>query len=84
MAVGKSSMARAAKTGEKRGTKKSVPATAKTAAKETAVRDKTVIAAPDEAVVKTIVYEESSQVLKRDAIPGETFGIGDSMPVYYL
>ncbi len=43
-----------------------------------------VIAAPQEEVMRKVVYQESSQILKRDAAPGETFGIGDSMPIYYL
>ena len=81
MAVGKSSMARAAKSGNKGTAKKS--AAVKPVAK-TAVKDTAVIAACDEAVMGSIVYEEVSQVLKRDAKPGETFGIGDSMPIYYL
>ncbi len=78
MAVGKSSMARAAKSGEKKTVNKAA------APEKNTVKDTAVIASCDEAVIKTIVYEESSQVLKRDALPGETFGIGDSMPVYYL
>ncbi len=91
MAVGKSSMARAAKT--EKGVKKSTAAekeavkaqaTEKNQSKSTAVKDTSVIAAPSDAVMGTIVYEECSQVLKRDAKPGESFGIGDSMPVYYL
>jgi hypothetical protein len=34
--------------------------------------------------MRSVVYEECRQVLDRDALPGETFKIGDAMPVYYL
>ena len=87
MAVGKSSMARAAKTGAKSGkTAKSVRSTAGKAktAPESAAGRTAVIAAADEAVMRSVVYEECRQVLDRDALPGETFKIGDAMPVYYL
>ncbi len=91
MAVGKSSMARAARTGEKKSPKKIETRessmknnTTKTTSKSSPVKETAVIASCDEAVVNTIVYEECSQVLKRDAEPGESFGIGDSMPIYYL
>ena len=86
MAVGKSSMARAAKTGAKSGKTKNAGSTtgkAKTAPESTAGRT-AVIAAADEAVMRSVVYEECKQVLDRDALPGETFKIGDAMPVYYL
>ena len=73
MAVGKNSMARAAKAGTK-GVK----------AKRTTGSSKTVIAAPDEKVMKSVVYEGNRQMLDRDALPGETFKIGDAMPVYYF
>ncbi len=43
-----------------------------------------VLAAPDPAVARQVVYQKSSQILTRDAEPNETFGIGDDMPVYYL
>ncbi|MBQ9566579.1 MAG: hypothetical protein IJR31_00735 [Lachnospiraceae bacterium] len=86
MAVGKSSMARAAKTGAKSGKAKNAGSTtgkAKTVPESTAGRT-AVIAAADEAVMRSVVYEECRQVLDRDALPGETFKIGDAMPVYYL
>lgn len=35
-------------------------------------------------VMDTIIYQDSSQVIYRDAEPNESFGIGDSMPVYYF
>ena len=43
-----------------------------------------VLAAPDEAVVRSVVYQPSAQVLARDAESNERFGVGDAMPVYYL
>ena len=98
MAVGKSSMARAAKSGTKsKSTGKSGAKAAKTAkaeapaVKETVneavkapVAETAVIAAPSEDVMKKVVYQKSSQVLDRDAKPGETFGVGDAVPIYFL
>lgn len=43
-----------------------------------------VIAAPDEAVMQKIVYQPSAQILTREVGPNESFGVGDSMPIYYL
>ncbi|MCR5108935.1 MAG: hypothetical protein K6B28_12335 [Lachnospiraceae bacterium] len=57
------------------------------AVKETPAREAavtSVIAAPDEEVLKKIVYQSSAEILERDAKPNESFGIGDDMPVYYL
>ncbi len=48
------------------------------------VETASVIAAPSEDVLKKVVYQKSAQVLDRDAKPGETFGLGDSMPIYFL
>lgn len=94
MAVGKSSMARASKAQSKSKTNKKPAkavkaAVSETTAKETvetktAVKETAVIAAPSEDVMKKVVYQKASQVLERDAKPGETFGIGDSMPIYFL
>lgn len=85
MAVGKGSMARAAKAAEK------APAetAAKTSAKTAKSTGKTVAAAetlsaPTEAVMQQIVYQTSNGMLERDAAPNEIFGLGDAMPVYYF
>lgn len=43
-----------------------------------------VITSVSEEVLEKVVYQPSSQILDRDANPNEGFGIGDSMPVYYL
>ncbi|MCR5054997.1 MAG: hypothetical protein K6A69_09165 [Lachnospiraceae bacterium] len=83
MAVGKSSMARAAKS-TKSSSKPAAKKAVKKAAESAPVKETAVIAAPSEEVMKKVVYQESSQVLKRDAKPGETFGVGDSMPIYFL
>ena len=79
MAVGKGSVARAAKAQNA----KTVTATKKVAA-ATKVVDTGTVAAPDEAVLQQIVYQSSSGMLERDAKPNERFGLGDAMPVYYF
>ena len=43
-----------------------------------------VITSVSEEVLEKVIYQPSSQILDRDANPNEGFGIGDSMPVYYL
>lgn len=43
---------------------------------------KTSVMVPDAQVMEKIVYQSSSQVLYRDAESNETFGVGDSMPIY--
>jgi hypothetical protein len=68
-------MERASKAAPKKTTAK------KTTAKKTVTEN--VIAAPSPEVLDAIVYQESSQVLNRDAEPNEGFGVGDSMPIYY-
>lgn len=82
MAVGKGSMARAAKSAASgtQGEKKAKPA-AKTAAKETKSSSGAV---PKEETSKQIVYEKNSGMLERDAEPNERFGVGDAMPLYYF
>lgn len=91
MAVGKGSMARAAKATANAKTAASEKAEA--SAKETApakkAQAKTVAAAktipaPDEAVLQQIIYQTSSGMLERDAVSNEIFGLGDAMPVYYF
>ena len=87
MAVGKGSMARASKAaaGEtpvrkaeaaKPKSSGKAPAKGRTAASNT-------IQAASGQVMNKIVYQKSSQILDRDAGPGETFGIGDAMPIYF-
>lgn len=78
MAVGKGSMARAAKAADK---KAAAPAK-KTSGKAVAAAE--TIAAPAEEVLQQIVYQKSDGVLERDAAPNEIFGLGDAMPVYYF
>ncbi len=66
-----------------------------TAAKETAAKpsarekvkeplSKAVMAAPEEQVMKKVVYQQASQILTREVDPSESFAIGDDMPIYYL
>lgn len=62
--------------GAKRGTG------TKKAAKKTATAH--VVAAPSPEVLDKIIYQESSQVLNRDAEPNERFGVGESMPIYFF
>lgn len=86
MAVGKGSMARAAKTA---GTAKKTSASTKKPAGKTvaaaeAIAAAETIAAPTEAVMQQVVYQTSSGMLERDANPNEIFGLGDAMPVYYF
>lgn len=69
MAVGKSSMERASK---------------KSSATGRTVKKTAVVAGVDEKVSKMIEYESISQILERDAVSGESFQIGDAMPIYYL
>lgn len=87
MAVGKGSMARAAKsaasgtqgTSGTQGNKKAKPAAK--AAKPSKPSTGTV---PKEEVSKQIVYEKNRGMLERDAEPNERFGVGDAMPLYYF
>jgi len=58
----------------------------KAAVKKTTVKKATVKNSrltPLKEVMDMIQYEESFQVLQRDAGVNETFGIGDAMPIYY-
>lgn len=80
MAVGKGSMERAAKAAP---AKKTAGGAAKAKTVKSVAAAKTVTA-PDEAVLKQIVYQSSSGMLERDAKPNERFGLGDAMPVYYF
>lgn len=88
MAVGKGSMERAAKAAEKATTPAKKPVKKETAsAKKTAAKTVTAaqtIAAPAEEVLQQIVYQTSSGILERAALPNESFGLGDAMPVYYF
>ena len=79
MAVGKGSVARAAKAQNSKtaSTVKKAAAAKKVAAAKT-------VTAPEEAVLQQIVYQPSSGMLERDAKPNERFGLGDAMPVYYF
>lgn len=79
MAVGKGSVARAAKAQNSK-----TVTTTKKAASATKVADAGTVTAPDEAVLQQIVYQPSSGMLERDAEPNERFGLGDAMPVYYF
>ena len=94
MAVGKGSMARAAKaagqdgnvTEQVRTAKKSAVSPKKASGKtpKTPVAAAEIIAAPTEAVMQQVVYQTSSGMLERDADSNEIFGLGDAMPVYYF
>lgn len=59
------------------------PAAKKAPAKKVPAK-KSVVAAPSKEVVEKIIYQSSQGVLDRDAMVNEQFGIGDSMPVYFL
>ncbi len=100
MAVGKGSMARAAKAAGQDGkvaeqavaakksavsSKKASGKTSKTPVAATeTVAAAETIAAPTETVMQQIVYQTSSGMLERDANSNEIFGLGDAMPVYYF
>lgn len=66
--------------------KTAVKPAAKSAAKKTAakVSAATTIPAPGPEVMEKILYQNSAEMLYRDAEPNERFEIGDSMPVYYF
>ncbi|MGN1171287.1 MAG: hypothetical protein ACI4SZ_06495 [Lachnospiraceae bacterium] len=88
MAVGKGSVARAAKAApaSQKATAKRTPAVRKTA-ESTASAEKVKaveIAAPTDQVMAHVVYETNNGMLERDAEPNESFGLGDPMPVYYF
>lgn len=53
-----------------------------TAKPKATTKPKTAVMVPDAQVMEKIVYQSSSQVLYRDAESNETFGVGDSMPIY--
>ena len=80
MAVGRGSMERAAKAAP---AKKKTEGAAKAKNVKSAAAAGT-LAAPDEAVLQQIIYQPSSGMLSRDAMPNERFGLGDAMPVYYF
>lgn len=94
MAVGKGSMTRASKEADTAAKaelikKEAAKARASTKTKTTAkAADKSAVSGVVEAqakeVMEKIIYQSSSQMLDRDAKPGETFGIGDAMPVYFF
>lgn len=70
------------------GTADAKPSVKKTNVKKTAPKKESstvtgaVVEGTDEQVMKEIVYQSSSQVLNRDAMENETFGIGEAMPIY--
>lgn len=100
MAVGKGSMARASKAATKTTVAKETKATVKntTAPKKTAnkaavkastkansgVASSAVISGTSEEVLKTIVYQQSAQVLDREPEMNEIFGVGEAMPIYFF
>lgn len=97
MAVGKGSMARASKAATKTTTAKETvkkttapkktasKAAAKTSAKvNSGVASSAVIAGTSEEVLKTIVYQQSAQVLDREPEMNEIFGVGEAMPIYFF
>lgn len=91
MAVGKGSMARAAKTA---GTKNKPVEKESVIPQETGKQTKTGRAEKAKTAKEKkktvdnmemkIVYQTSDGVLNRAAFPNEIFAIGDAMPVYYL
>ena len=86
MAVGRGSMERAAKAaGADASARK--PAN-KPAGNKKEVSVKTTVKSETVAAEKNtdgqIVYQKSSGMLERAAMPNEKFGLGDAMPVYYF
>lgn len=86
MAVGKGSMARAAKTAEagKEPAKKANEAPQESRKQAAAGGVKQLKKKTASTAKARIVYQTSSGVLERAALPNEIFAIGDAMPVYYL
>lgn len=96
MAVGKGSMERAAKAAEKKAevqaevnaeTKVETKTEPKTETKMKTQKKASVKkgkVTPKKEVMDQIVYQQCDGVLNRDALPNETFGLGDAMPVYYF
>ena len=85
MAVGKGSMARAAKAAHNTSVPKETKrTTAKTTAKTKAVTASKVISGTSKEVMQMIEYQKSDQVLDREPEENETFGVGDAMPIYFF
>ena len=85
MAVGKGSMARASKAADNTSVSKETKrTTAKTTAKTKAVTASKVISGTSKEVMQMIEYQKSDQVLDREPEENETFGVGDSMPIYFF
>ncbi len=59
-------------------------ASKKTGTAGRAVKKTAVITGASKEVSAMIEYEKISQILEREAESGESFGIGDAMPIYYL
>lgn len=70
------------KSAEKRTAAKKTTIKKTTPKKEDKAAVSSLIVATSEQVMKEIVYQSSSQVLNRDAMENETFGIGEAMPIY--
>ena len=85
MALGKGSMARAAKAADNTSVSKETKrTTAKTTAKTKAVTASKVISGTSKEVMQMIEYQKSDQVLDREPEENETFGVGDAMPIYFF
>ena len=54
-----------------------------TAKKATTKVTSSVVAGTSEQVMQAIEYQKSSQVLDREPEMNETFGVGESMPIYF-
>ncbi len=85
MAVGKGSMARASKVADQTTASKTKKTTTRktTAKKATTKVTSSVVAGTSEQVMQAIEYQKSSQVLDREPEMNETFGVGESMPIYF-
>jgi hypothetical protein len=59
-------------------------ASKKTGAPGKTVKNTAVVTGVTKEVSRMIEYEKISQILEREAESGESFGIGDAMPIYYL
>ena len=69
---------------KKAPTKTKKTTTRKTTAKKTTTKvTSAVVTGTSEQVMQAIEYQKSSQVLDREPEMNETFGVGESMPIYF-
>ena len=73
----------AVETEKKAPTAKTTTTRKTTAKKATTKVTSSVVAGTSEQVMQAIEYQKSSQVLDREPEMNETFGVGESMPIYF-